>query len=79
MAVRGRTPLVVAAGASSLALLAVIVQVPGLSQFFGCQPLLPHQWGIALAAATAATAVEILSRAWNSPSVHQNPTRSSPA
>lgn len=82
IAVRGRTPLVVAAGVISLALLAGIVQVPGLSRFFGCRPLLPHQWGIALAAATAATAAEILGRAWSFPSVHQtintNPTTVGP-
>lgn len=83
IAVRGRTTLVVAAAAGSLAMLAGIVQVPGLSQFFGCRPLLPHQWGIALAAATAATAVEFLRWAWKHPSVHQTvtprPTRNVPA
>jgi cation-transporting ATPase I len=63
MAVRGRTPLVVAAGAGSLAVLGGIVQTPGLSQFFGCTPLLPHQWGIALGSAAAATGVEVAGRA----------------
>ncbi|WP_460429176.1 cation-translocating P-type ATPase, partial [Amycolatopsis endophytica] len=58
MAVRGRTPLVLAAGAGSLLVLAGIVQVPGVSGFFGCSPLLPHQWGIALGAAGAATVTQ---------------------
>jgi cation-transporting ATPase I len=60
MAVRGRTPLVFAAGVGSFAVMVAIVQIPGVSQFFGCRPLLPHQWGIALAAAVTATVVEVL-------------------
>lgn len=83
IAVRGRTPLVVAAAGGSLAVLAGIVQTLGLSRFFGCRPLLAHQWGIALAAAAVATAVEILGRARNSSAVHQaiiqSPPRSTPA
>jgi cation-transporting ATPase I len=63
MAVRGSTPLVIAAGVGSLAAMAAIIQIPGVSQFFGCSPLLPHQWGIALGAAGAAVAVEMLSQA----------------
>jgi hypothetical protein len=31
------------------------VQTPGLSQFFGCTPLGPVGWGIAVTSATAAT------------------------
>lgn len=60
IAVRGRTPLVVGAVLGSGALLAIIVQVPGVSQFFGCRPLLPHQWGIALGSAGAATIAALL-------------------
>ena len=60
MAVRGRTPLVVAAGAGSLLALAAIVQTPGLSRFFGCSPLLPHHWALALTAATAAAVTQII-------------------
>ncbi|TVT24288.1 cation-transporting P-type ATPase [Amycolatopsis acidiphila] len=60
IAVRGRTPLVVGAGLASLVVLALVVQTPGLSQFFGCRPLLPHQWAIAGGAATAAAAAELL-------------------
>lgn len=62
IAVRGRTPLVVAAGLGSLAALFAVVQIPGLSQFFGCQPLLPHQWAIAGGAASVAGLAELL---WN--------------
>jgi cation-transporting ATPase I len=60
IAVRGRTPLVIAAVVGSGVLLATIVQVPGVSQFFGCQPLLPHQWGLALGSAGAATVAALL-------------------
>jgi cation-transporting ATPase I len=60
LAVRGRTPLVAAAVIGSLALLAIAVQVPGLSRIVGSRPLLPHQWTIALAAAAAATVAQAL-------------------
>jgi cation-transporting ATPase I len=60
MAVRGRTPLVAAAAAGSFVLMAVVVQVPVLSQVVGCTPLLPHQWGLALTAAAIATAAQLL-------------------
>jgi cation-transporting ATPase I len=60
MAVRGRTPLVAAAAAGSFVLMAVVVQVPVLSHVVGCTPLLPHQWGLALAAAAVATAAQLL-------------------
>jgi cation-transporting P-type ATPase I len=62
MAVRGRTPLVLAAGAGSLLALGAVVQTPGVSQFFGCSPLMPHQWVIALVVAGAATGVDLLWR-----------------
>jgi cation-transporting ATPase I len=60
IAVRGRTPLVVGAVLGSGAVLAIIVQVPGVSHFFGCRPLLPHQWGIALGSAGATTVAALL-------------------
>ncbi len=60
MAVRGRTPLVVAAGAGSMAALATIVTVPGVSHFFGCSPLLPHQWALALGSSAAATGAAVI-------------------
>ncbi|MHA6799757.1 cation-translocating P-type ATPase [Bounagaea algeriensis] len=60
LAVRGRTPLVLASGAVSFAMLFGVVQIPGLSHFFGSSPLLPHQWGIALGSAVATTVVVLL-------------------
>jgi cation-transporting P-type ATPase I len=63
IAMRGRTPLMLASGVGSLLVLAAVVQTPGVSQFFGCSPLLPHQWAIALGAgATATIAVDLLGR-----------------
>lgn len=55
LAIRGRTPLVLAAGAGSLVILAAVVQIPGVSQFFGNSPLLPHQWLIAAGSAGVGT------------------------
>jgi cation-transporting ATPase I len=60
MAVRGRTPLVAAAAVGSFVLLALAVQVPGLSHAVGSRPLLPHQWALALGAAAVATAAQLL-------------------
>ena len=51
-----RSPLVVASSLASAGALAAVIQTPGLSQFFGCQPLGPLGWGIGLSTATAATA-----------------------
>ncbi|MFD8546912.1 HAD-IC family P-type ATPase [Streptomyces sp. NPDC059649] len=41
---------VLVAGLGSAAVLAAIIQTPGISQFFGCTPLGPVAWGIALGA-----------------------------
>ena len=60
LAVRGRTPLVLASGAVSFAVLFGVVQIPGLSHFFGSSPLLPHQWGIALGSAVVTTVVVLM-------------------
>ena len=51
-------PVVVTSLASS-ALLAAIVQTPGLSQFFGCRPLGPVGWATAIGASTVATGVAL--------------------
>jgi hypothetical protein len=48
-----RSPLVVAASAGSAAALAVVIQTPVASQFFGCTPLGPVGWSIGLGAAAA--------------------------
>jgi cation-transporting ATPase I len=55
-----RDPVVVASGLGSAALLAGVVQTPGLSHFFGCRPLGPVGWGISGAASAAAAAAPLL-------------------
>ncbi|MCE0763239.1 HAD-IC family P-type ATPase [Pseudonocardia kujensis] len=62
LAVRGRTPLVALAVAASFAVLAIAVQVPGISHVVGSRPLLPHQWGIALVASVAATLAQLVAQ-----------------
>jgi cation-transporting P-type ATPase I len=53
----GRDRTVLAAGLGSAAVLAGVIQTPGLSRFFGCTPLGPVGWTIALGSATAANLV----------------------
>ncbi|MEV6039223.1 cation-transporting P-type ATPase [Nonomuraea sp. NPDC052116] len=53
LALGGGDRTVVLASVGSLAALGVIVSVPGLSQLFGCQPVGPMAWGIALGCAGA--------------------------
>jgi cation-transporting P-type ATPase I len=53
--VGGRSPAVLAASAGSMAALAVVIQTPGVSHFFGCTPLGPVAWTLALTSAPAAT------------------------
>ncbi len=60
----GRSPLVLATGLGSFALLAAIVQTPGVSPFFGCRPLGPVGWGQALAAGATATAGAAVVNRW---------------
>ena len=55
----GTSPLAVVSSLAAGATLAAIVQVPGLSQFFGCTPLDPLAWATALGAASVATAVSV--------------------
>jgi cation-transporting ATPase I len=51
-----RSPLVLATAAGSLAVLFAVVQVPGVSRFFGCTPLDPLSWLVVLAWAAVGTA-----------------------
>jgi hypothetical protein len=51
----GANPATLAAIAASAAALVLVVQTPGLSQFFGCVPLGPVGWTIALGSAAGAT------------------------
>jgi cation-transporting P-type ATPase I len=53
--VGGRDPVVLAAGLGSAALLAAIVQTPGVSHAFGCRPLGPVGWAVSTTASAAAT------------------------
>ncbi|WP_432868683.1 HAD-IC family P-type ATPase [Microbispora rosea] len=56
----GRDKIVVLASLSSLAVLWLIVTVPGVSAVFGCRPLGPAGWVIGLGSAAAATLVGML-------------------
>jgi hypothetical protein len=51
----GPGPAVIASSVGSAAVLAAVIQTPGVSQFFGCTPLGPVGWGIAGTAAATAT------------------------
>ncbi|MFC4019587.1 HAD-IC family P-type ATPase [Micromonospora sp. GCM10011542] len=51
----GTSPAVLASTAASLGALVVVVQTPGLSQFFGCTPLGPVGWSIGAGTALGAT------------------------
>ena len=58
-----RDPLVVGSALASGAMLAGVVQTPGVSQFFGCRPLGPVGWTIGTTAAVAsAVAAPVASR-----------------
>jgi cation-transporting ATPase I len=60
-----RSPLVLSSTVASAAVLAGIVQTPGLSHFFGCTPLGPVGWAGGLGAAVAGTAgATVLTRAY---------------
>ncbi|PWR09500.1 haloacid dehalogenase [Micromonospora acroterricola] len=51
----GTSPAVLASTAASLGALVVVVQTPGVSQFFGCTPLGPIGWTIGAGSALGAT------------------------
>ncbi|HKN98309.1 MAG TPA: cation-translocating P-type ATPase, partial [Pseudonocardiaceae bacterium] len=54
---RWRSPLVVGTAVGSAVALGVVVQTPGVSQFFGCTPLGPFAWaGVGSGVATGAAA-----------------------
>jgi cation-transporting ATPase I len=60
LATGGRDPVVLAAGLGSAAVLAAVVQTPGLSHLFGCRPLGPSGWAIATTCATAAAVSSVV-------------------
>ena len=54
-----RSPLVVVASGVSMGVLVAVVQTPGVSQFFGCRPLGPVGWTIAVVASAGATGASV--------------------
>jgi cation-transporting P-type ATPase I len=56
----GMNPVVLASTVVSGAALVAVVQLPGVSQFFGCTPMGPVGWTIAGSASAAATAGSML-------------------
>jgi cation-transporting ATPase I len=54
------SPLVIAASIGSAAVLAAVIQTPGVSQFFGSRPIGPLGWAIGLAVATAASLMALV-------------------
>jgi cation-transporting ATPase I len=58
-----RSPLVLVTAAGSFAVLAVVVQTPGVSRFFGCRPLDPLSWLVVLGWAAVGTATAELAPA----------------
>ncbi|WP_155354575.1 cation-translocating P-type ATPase [Acrocarpospora macrocephala] len=62
---------ILAAGAVSLGALALIVTIPGVSTLFGCRPLGPWGWMIAIGTAAAATTIGL--RLSNAPQVPHAP------
>jgi len=56
----GTSPLVLASTVASAAALAVVVQTPVVSQFFGCTPLGPLGWSIGAGAAATATGASVI-------------------
>lgn len=50
-----RAPLVMATAAGSFAAMALLISIPGVSQFMGCTPLGPLGWAQALGSAAVAT------------------------
>jgi cation-transporting ATPase I len=60
MVAGGHSPLVFVTGTASFMVLTVVVQTPGVSQFFGCTPLGPVGWAIAGTSASLATAASVI-------------------
>ena len=59
LAIGGRDPTVLAAGLGSAGLLLALVEIPGVSQFFGSRPLGPIGLGQAVVTSAAATGVAL--------------------
>jgi cation-transporting ATPase I len=75
-----RSPLVVTTAAGSLAVLAAVVQTPGVSRFFGCRPLDPLSWLVVLGwAGTATVGAEVVPRLVSAWRTQGDPPRALPA
>jgi len=71
---------VLATGLGSAALLAGLIQTPGLSQFFGCTPLGPLAWATVLGSSTGATLLAAAApHLLPTPTAPPNPNPSAPA
>jgi cation-transporting ATPase I len=55
-----RSPLVVATTLASAAALVAVIELPGISHFFGCTPIGPVAWAVVVASAIAATLLALL-------------------
>ena len=56
----GASPIVLASTLVSAGVLVGIVQTPGVSHFFGCTPMGPLGWGIAVGSAATATGASVV-------------------
>ena len=56
----GRSPIVIATTLASFGLTAGIIQTPILSQIFGCTPIGPFGWGMALTASAATSGIALV-------------------
>jgi cation-transporting ATPase I len=59
-----RSPLVLVTVAGSFAVLAAVVQTPGVSRFFGCRPMDPFAWAAVLGWSVAGAAGAELVPRW---------------
>ncbi|MDH5676240.1 MAG: HAD-IC family P-type ATPase [Myxococcales bacterium] len=57
---RGAGQRVIWTSLGSWATLAAIIQTPGLSQLFGCRPIGPVAWGVAMGSSMAASATSVV-------------------
>jgi cation-transporting P-type ATPase I len=55
-----RSPLVVATTLASATVLVAVVELPGISQFFGCTPIGPVAWSVVVVSAAAGTLLAAL-------------------
>jgi cation-transporting ATPase I len=56
------SPLVVATIAASAAALVAVIEMPGVSHFFGCTPIGPVAWGVVAISAVAGTLVAVVAQ-----------------